>query len=224
MADIFSQLLFRPGGGQAAGLQRSHVAMQATTPSLQELAKTNQEEIEIGHMSSHKLQETNLAKRSVAYAPPINHHSKPDHANRLDDRQESSAKEEEKKDTKPWFGDDGFTFLDFLDVINPLQNIPIVNTLYRQLSNDEMSKGARLMGGTLYGGPIGFVGALADISTEEATGRSISEHITGLFTADKEEARSVSCGHRHTLVLTDSGKVYGMGTNRKHEIGVGNSV
>ena len=40
----------------------------------------------------------------------------------------------------------------------------------------------------------------------------------------KEEVRSVSCGYKHTLVLTDSGKVYGMGTNRKHEIGVGNSA
>ena len=40
----------------------------------------------------------------------------------------------------------------------------------------------------------------------------------------KEPVQQVSSGHKHTLVLTNSGKVYGMGTNRKHEIGVGNTA
>ncbi|MBT5013959.1 MAG: hypothetical protein HON02_05865, partial [Rhodospirillaceae bacterium] len=35
------------------------------------------------------------------------------------------------------FGADGFTFLDFLDIINPLQHIPVVGSLYRDMTGDE---------------------------------------------------------------------------------------
>jgi alpha-tubulin suppressor-like RCC1 family protein len=38
-----------------------------------------------------------------------------------------------------------------------------------------------------------------------------------------EEIVSVSCGNRHTLVLTDHGTVYGMGTNKKYELGLLNN-
>jgi alpha-tubulin suppressor-like RCC1 family protein len=37
----------------------------------------------------------------------------------------------------------------------------------------------------------------------------------------EEEVQQVSCGLRHTLVLTENGKVYGMGSNKRHEIGLG---
>lgn len=39
-----------------------------------------------------------------------------------------------------------------------------------------------------------------------------------------EECISVSCGFRHTLILTDTGKVYGIGTNKRNELGLGNSA
>ncbi len=29
------------------------------------------------------------------------------------------------------FGEDGFTFLDFIDIINPLQHIPVIGTIDR---------------------------------------------------------------------------------------------
>lgn len=44
-----------------------------------------------------------------------------------------------------------------------------------------------------------------------------------LVTGITEEIVSVSCGHRHTLVLTDHGTVYGMGSNRKYELGLMNN-
>lgn len=44
-----------------------------------------------------------------------------------------------------------------------------------------------------------------------------------LVTGITEEITSVSCGFRHTLVLTDHGIVYGMGTNRKFELGLINN-
>ena len=42
-----------------------------------------------------------------------------------------------------FFGKDGFTFLDFLDVINPLQHIPIISSVYRSITNDSMNRAQR---------------------------------------------------------------------------------
>ena len=48
---------------------------------------------------------------------------------------------------KDFFGEDGFNFFDLLDIINPLQHIPILSGLYRKITGDEISPGARMMGG-----------------------------------------------------------------------------
>ncbi len=53
------------------------------------------------------------------------------------------------------FGNDGLTFSDILDVVNPLQHIPVVSTLYRRLTGDHIDPAMQLAGGALYGGPIG---------------------------------------------------------------------
>jgi hypothetical protein len=79
------------------------------------------------------------------------------------------------------FGADGFTFLDFLDIINPLQHIPVVGTLYRSITGDEIDPGARIAGGTLFGGPIGTVVAMADVTIEGSTGQDMGEHMMALF-------------------------------------------
>jgi alpha-tubulin suppressor-like RCC1 family protein len=41
-----------------------------------------------------------------------------------------------------------------------------------------------------------------------------------LITSLNEDITQVSCGYRHTLMLTENGKVYGMGSNRRNEIGI----
>lgn len=73
------------------------------------------------------------------------------------------------------FGEDGLSFGDFLDVINPLQHIPLVSSIYRALTGDEISTGARLAGGTIYGGPLGLIGAVVNEAVEDATGRDVGE-------------------------------------------------
>lgn len=60
-----------------------------------------------------------------------------------------------------------------LDIINPLQHIPVINTIYRHMTGDEISPVARLAGDTLYGGPFGAAVALADIAIESKTGKDI---------------------------------------------------
>jgi hypothetical protein len=79
------------------------------------------------------------------------------------------------------FGDDGFTFLDFLDIINPLQHIPIVGTLYREITDDSLDPGSRVIGGTLFLGPVGTVSALANVLIDDATGMDMGEHVMAYF-------------------------------------------
>ena len=48
------------------------------------------------------------------------------------------------------FGEDGFTFLDFIDTTNSLQHIPIIGTIYRQMSADTIDPASRVIGSTLF--------------------------------------------------------------------------
>jgi len=81
-------------------------------------------------------------------------------------------------------GDDEPSFWDFLDVINPLQHIPIVNNLYREATGDRIGVAARLVGGTLFGGPLGLVASAANCILEESTGHDAGGHVLALFRDD----------------------------------------
>lgn len=76
-----------------------------------------------------------------------------------------------------FFGDDGVTFGDLIDIINPLQHLPLVSTMYRELTGDTLSPGPRLVGSSLFFGPIGFASALANVFVEDETGKDIGEHV-----------------------------------------------
>ena len=75
------------------------------------------------------------------------------------------------------WGDDGFNFYDILDVINPLQHLPVVSTLYRKISDDELAAAPRVLGGALFGGAIGFGAALVNAVIEQVSGRDVGEHV-----------------------------------------------
>ncbi len=77
-------------------------------------------------------------------------------------------------------GKDEVSFADLLDFINPLQHIPVVSTIYRALTGDTIAPAARLAGGALFGGPIGFVSSLANLVVEDATGRDIGGHLMAM--------------------------------------------
>ncbi len=60
-----------------------------------------------------------------------------------------------------WAGK-SFSFHDVLDAINPLQHLPIIGTIYRHLTGDTIGNAARVVGDTLYGGPIGLATTLVN--------------------------------------------------------------
>lgn len=76
---------------------------------------------------------------------------------------------------KQFFGEDGLQVSDVLDVLNPLQHIPFVSALYRELTGDTISSAAKLAGGALLGGPIGLVTAIADTVITQETGKGLTE-------------------------------------------------
>ncbi|CCQ75597.1 hypothetical protein [Magnetospira sp. QH-2] len=86
------------------------------------------------------------------------------------------------------FGEDGFTFGDMVDMVNPLQHIPIVGSIYRNMTEDEISPAPRVVGGTLFGGPIGLVSSLVNLLVENQTGKDVGEHVYALFEDEGEEA------------------------------------
>lgn len=71
------------------------------------------------------------------------------------------------------FGKDGFSFRDLLDIINPLQHIPGVSTIYRKVTGDTLDALPRLAGGTLFGGIAGAVSAVVNLAVKAASGRDI---------------------------------------------------
>lgn len=66
-----------------------------------------------------------------------------------------------------------FSFFDFLDIINPLQHIPIVNNIYREITGDKINNAARIAGGALYGGIIGAAVGVASAVSVNETGQDI---------------------------------------------------
>jgi hypothetical protein len=67
--------------------------------------------------------------------------------------------------------DGAFGFHDLLDVINPLQHVPVVGAIYRWMTGDVPGNVAQLAGDALYGGPIGFAAGLVGIAFKKETGK-----------------------------------------------------
>ena len=92
----------------------------------------------------------------------------------------------EGQDKKFW-GDDGFTFGDVIDMLNPLHHLPIISTYYREMTGDECSEGSKIIGdvgfGVLISGVLGVAGAAANTSIRQKTDKNISDHLID-FTSD----------------------------------------
>ena len=54
-----------------------------------------------------------------------------------------------------------FGFRDLLDIVNPLQHLPIISSIYRWLTGDRPGEAAEIAGDALYGGPIGVAFGLS---------------------------------------------------------------
>jgi hypothetical protein len=92
------------------------------------------------------------------------------------------------------------SFGDFVDLINPLQHIPIVSTIYRAITGDEISGPAKILGGMLFGGPIGFIASVFDTIVAQTTGRDLGETVLAAF-VDEELAPVVQVAEARDLAV-----------------------
>ncbi len=71
--------------------------------------------------------------------------------------------------------DHEFGIGDVVDMVNPLHHVPVVGHIYRELTGDDIKPIARIVGGSVFGGPIGAAGSLANVIVQEETGKDITE-------------------------------------------------
>lgn len=88
--------------------------------------------------------------------------------------------------------DDGFSFDDFLDIINPLQHIPVVSTIYRKLTGDTIKPLERLAGDTLYGGLWGGISSAANLIFEHITGKDFGDTAYAMVFGDDDKTTAVA--------------------------------
>jgi hypothetical protein len=78
---------------------------------------------------------------------------------------------------------EGF-FHHLLDVINPLQHLPVIGTIYRAITGEHIGAAERIAGDTLYGGLWGAVSSIADVAFEGITGKSAEDTVLSWFKSD----------------------------------------
>lgn len=94
-----------------------------------------------------------------------------------------------------FFGEDGLDFEDFIDIVNPLQHLPLVSIAYRAMTGDELSTGARVIGGGLYGGPAGAIfGAINAAVVEASGGNDLGALALNAVTGDDEPSQTAASG------------------------------
>lgn len=76
--------------------------------------------------------------------------------------------------------DEEFSFGDVIDMINPLQHLPVVGALYRKFTGDTIKPMSDIIGGAIFGGPVGAVSSTVNAVVKSTTGRDITENAFAL--------------------------------------------
>ena len=77
-----------------------------------------------------------------------------------------------------------FDVFDFLDMVNPLQHIPVLNYAYRYLTGDTIKPISAILGGAVFAGPVGAASGLVTTVVEQGTGGSLPESVLSLASGE----------------------------------------
>jgi len=97
---------------------------------------------------------------------------------------------------------DDFSFWDVLDIINPLQHIPVLSNIYREISGDIISPVAKIVGSTLFGGPIGGGIAIASEIAKNAMGDGKSKEVQVAAASEKAAFEAAASTYNRVRVTT----------------------
>jgi hypothetical protein len=90
-----------------------------------------------------------------------------------------------------------FSFEDVLDLINPLQHIPLISSMYRESTGDTIGAVPRVLGDALFGGglvgaAIGAASALVNVAVEAVTGKDVGGTMMALLSGDHSDGTAVA--------------------------------
>jgi len=105
-------------------------------------------------------------------------------------RSELKPPQREGKTFKPWENSQ-MGFGDLIDIINPLQHIPVIATIYRNRTGDGIGAAPRVIGGALWGRVGGFVSGLVNVLVDSFTGKDIGDHIYSALFGASGNSRAV---------------------------------
>lgn len=86
-------------------------------------------------------------------------------------------------------GKQGFSFGALIDIINPLQHIPVISSIYRRITGDELGPVSRVAGGGLFFGVIGLAGSMVNAFLEKTTGQDVGDRVLNAALGKKQEAQ-----------------------------------
>lgn len=97
------------------------------------------------------------------------------------------------------------SFGDFVDIINPLQHIPVIAPIYRAITGDQITQEARSVGGFLYGGPIGMILTGVQMMAEDAAGTTPEKAIASLFGSETTAKAETATQNANKDAAAESG-------------------
>jgi hypothetical protein len=105
--------------------------------------------------------------------------------------------------------DDDFGFWDFVDLVNPLHHIPIVGTLYRELSGDTIKPEVQVAGDVLVGVATGSVllsaaSSIASVALEQSTGKEPTVMVANALFGDEDKVQVPDPINEPKVVVADA--------------------
>lgn len=99
-------------------------------------------------------------------------------------------------------------FQHILDVVNPLQHLPVIGTIYRAITGEKLDPVEKIAGDALYGGLWGAVSAVASVAFEAITGKSVEDTVLGWFDGKDDAPRAVAANTpaAQTVAMTMPGE------------------
>lgn len=97
-----------------------------------------------------------------------------------------------------------FDVFDFLDMINPLQHIPVVNYAYRYLTGDNIKPISSIIGGAVFAGPVGAATGLVSTVVAREAGSSLPETVLSMASGEGAAAYEKYAGYINASPVKDA--------------------
>lgn len=113
-------------------------------------------------------------------------------------------------DTATAFSDGGVPgFGDVLDIVNPLQHIPVVSQYYRDWTGDDMGYISQVAGGAFWGGGVGIAASFVNLGLTSVMGQSPTQYMQQFFAGDEAATAGSNNGALSNSPVSNSSSATG---------------